>query len=328
VRLVFIGSSAFGLRCFESALTIAEVEVVGLVTGSKQFAISYAPTGVTNVLHADFTPAAHAHNIPVARLTASMSHPELYERVASWRPDAFLVAGWYHMIPRRWRDLAPAFGLHASLLPDYSGGAPLVWAMIHGESQTGITLFMMDDGVDSGPIVGQLAEPIRTDDTIATLYGRIEERGLELLAQALPRLASGCLVPTPQPMIGRRVMPQRSPSDGWIDWTKDAAFIDRWVRAQTRPYPGAFTDLDNERFIIWRASVAGAVPGTTIECPGRVSRVGPDRYQVKCGQGSLELHEVTHGTTTFGPQALRRLLGGGGQHLGRTDSCLRNSKPC
>jgi methionyl-tRNA formyltransferase len=82
-----------------------------------------------------------------------MNEPGLFQTVTSWNPDAFLVAGWYHMIPKIWRNLAPAYGLHASLLPDYSGGAPLVWAMINGETKTGVTLFQMDDGVDSGPIV-------------------------------------------------------------------------------------------------------------------------------------------------------------------------------
>ena len=93
------------------------------------------------------------------------------------------------MIPKRWRELAPAYGLHASLLPDYSGGAPLVWTMINGESETGTTLFKMDSGIDSGPIVGQKAEPIWNDDTIATIYERIESREIELIERYLPLLA-------------------------------------------------------------------------------------------------------------------------------------------
>ena len=87
------------------------------------------------------------------------------------------------MVPKSWREIAPAYGLHASLLPKYGGGAPLVWAIINGEKETGITPFQMDDGVDSGPIAGQIQEPIKTGDTIATLYARIEQSGVGVVAR-------------------------------------------------------------------------------------------------------------------------------------------------
>ena len=149
-------------------------------------------------------------------LERSMNKPGLFEAVAEWKPDMFLVAGCYHMVPKRWRELAPAYGMHASLLPDYSGGAPLVWAMINGETKTGISLFQMDDGVDFGPIAGQKEEPIYPGDTIATLYDRIEERGVELLRNKLPQLANGTLKLKLQLQneTKRRIMPQRSPKDG------------------------------------------------------------------------------------------------------------------
>lgn len=149
-----------------------------------------------------------------------MKDPELFSKVSSWQPDAFLVAGWYHMIPLEWRELASAYGLHASMLPDYSGGAPLVWAIINGEKQTGITLFKMDGGVDSGPIAAQISEPIFHDDTIATLYARIEECGLKLIRNALPALAKGDLLLQEQDERHRRIFPQRSPEDGLISWAK------------------------------------------------------------------------------------------------------------
>jgi methionyl-tRNA formyltransferase len=259
MNLVFIGSSSFGLRCLETCLQLPEVKVVGVVTAPKTFAISYSPSGVTNVLHADVLTIAQARHIPARTLERSMNEPGLLEAVAAWKPDAFIVAGWYHMVPKTWRGMAPAYGLHASLLPDYSGGAPLVWALINGESKTGITLFQMDDGVDSGPIAGQREEPILPNDTIATLYERIEDRGLELLREALPRIASGSIKLYQQDESKRRVMRQRSPKDGLIDWTKDAKFIDRFIRAQTRPYPGAFTTLNGKSLTIWRgAPTAGS----------------------------------------------------------------------
>lgn len=246
MRLVFIGASSFGLKCLEACLQIPEVEVTGNVTAPKTFGISYRTQGVTNVLHADMAGLAVANNIPVVTIDRSMADPLMLETVTTWKPDAFLVAGWYHMIPKTWRKLAPAYRLHASLLPDYSGGAPLVWAMINGETKTGITCFQMDDGVDSGPIAGQREVSIYPDDTIATLYARIEQQGLQLLYKVLPAMAAGTLNLCAQGESKRRVMPQRSLEDRCIDWNQDAEAIIRFNRAQTKPYPGAFTTLDGK----------------------------------------------------------------------------------
>ena len=207
MRVVFIGASRFGLRCLDAVRALPGIEVVGVVTNAAVFTISYAPEGVTNVLHADVAAYAASAALPCAVMQKSMNEPELIAQVAVWQPELFLVVGWYHMVPRRWRVLAPAFGLHASLLPDYSGGAPLVWAMIDGAKQTGITLFRMEDGVDDGPVLGQAATAILATDTIATLYARIEVLGLELLRRELPLLAQGCAILTPQDTAARRVFP-------------------------------------------------------------------------------------------------------------------------
>ncbi len=147
-----------------------------------------------------------------------MKNPLLFEKIRFLRPDFFLVVGWYHLVPRSWRNLAPAYGLHASLLPDYSGGAPLVWAIINGEMQTGITLFQFEDSVDSGPVIAQEATPIFDKDDITTLYERIEHISLGLLQANIPRIIDGSAELMPQNERLRRVFPQRSPEDGKIDW--------------------------------------------------------------------------------------------------------------
>ncbi len=313
MNIVFIGASIFGLRCLDACLEVAGVSIVGIVTAPQTFAISYRPTGVTNVLHADFVAAAEARHIPVEVLQGSMNDGALFDVVAAWKPDAFVVAGWYHIIPKRWRALAPAFGLHASLLPDYSGGAPLVWAIINGEARTGITLFQMDDGVDSGPIAAQTEEAIRADDTIASLYARIEERGLELLRQTMPALVKGTLTLRAQDETRRRIFAQRGPEDGRIDWTADANSIDRFIRAQTRPYPGAFTTLNDKPFTIWAAQPLTRECRVEIGC---VERSGADHYIVACRGGAIRLREVAYEAKTWFEPDLALLLGEGGQQLG------------
>ena len=317
MKIVFVGASKFGLRCLDHLIHTPDVQVVGVVTKERSFKISYAPSGITNVLHADFESFAVLHRIPVFRLKDSLSDPDLFAAVEALTPDVFVVIGWYHMIPRRWRELAPAFGLHASLLPDYSGGAPLVWAMINGEQKTGITMFQMDSGVDSGPIAAQAEEPIRPNDTIATLYARIEERGLELLDRTLPRLASRDLDLHPQPKSGRRVMPQRSPEDGRIDWSRDAAFIERWIRAQTRPYPGAFTDSVLGRLTIWASRLLAERPSNAV--PGLAFRTIRGELGIACGSGALEVTDASRRTGTKGMDAKYEIMNLVGTVLGNCE---------
>jgi methionyl-tRNA formyltransferase len=304
MNFVFIGASRFGLRCLELAKNISGCHLTGVVTAAERFPISYRPQGVTNVLYADLASFAAGHGLPCRTIASGMNDPVLFDEVKGWRPDAFLVAGWYHMVPKSWRELAPAYGLHASLLPDYSGGAPLVWAIINGEKQTGITLFQMDDGVDSGPIVAQEEEPIFEDDTITTLYARIEERGLALLNTALPKLVSGAAELRAQPKEGRRVMPQRSPEDGKIDWNTDSKFIERFVRAQTRPYPGAFFVLNGRRITIWAARAREDYPTV----PAGSIRIENEEVLISCNVGELQLNEIEMNGYRYAGQEIQKAV--------------------
>lgn len=281
MRIVFIGASRFGLRCLETLNGMAGVELAGAVTAPPSFPISYRPQGVTNVLHADVGDYCRRHGIPCETIADGMRDPALLERIAVWRPEAFIVVGWYHMVPKAWRAAAPAYGMHASLLPDYSGGAPLVWAMINGEERTGITLFQLGDGVDDGPILGQAETPISADDTIATLYARIEDLGVELLRRHVPGLAAGTAPLVAQDESKRRIVPQRGPEDGVIDWSLPASRIHDFIRAQTRPYPGAFAMMSGRKVTIWTAQpVAGTGLG-----PGEIGG-SPERPLIGCGNGT------------------------------------------
>jgi methionyl-tRNA formyltransferase len=277
------------MRCLRLVKSLPICEVAGVLTAPQKFAISYRPEGVINVLHANIERFAAESGLPCLTIGQSMGDPGLLEKVTTWKPDAFLVVGWYHMIPKAWRELAPAYGLHASLLPDYSGGAPLVWAMINGEAKTGITLFQLDDGVDSGPIVGQAEVPLLADDTIATLYARVEERGLELVAKYVPRLADGSAVMHAQPVTARRIVPQRGPEDGLINWLADSKYLERFVRAQTRPYPGAFFVLGQTKITVWAAHCHPTYVGSA--SAGKAILTGETMGFV-CGKGALMLDEV------------------------------------
>lgn len=257
MKTVFIGSTRFSIRCLETLADIPEVELTGIVTARETFSISYRPQGVRNVLYADVSGFASRNNIPLATLNDKMGDSGLVETIRGWKPEFILVAGWHHMIPKSIRDIAPCGGLHASLLPDYSGGAPLVWAMINGEEKTGITFFLLNDKVDAGPIIGQKEEPILKEDTIKELYARIEDRAVELLLEHMPLIASGKAEYRPQDESKRRIMPQRGPEDGEIDLSKTARELLNFIRAQAPPYPGAFIrTVDGKKLVIEKAKVS------------------------------------------------------------------------
>lgn len=284
MNIVFIGASKFGWRCLDEVRKLEACKVVGVVTAPKTFSISYRPEGVTNVLHASIDEYCKSESIPCVALENGMNNPILLEQVKKWDPDVFIVVGWYHMLNKAWREISPAYGLHASLLPDYSGGAPLVWAILNGEKETGITLFQFDDGVDSGPILGQKKTAINDEDTIASLYGKIEELGLELLREHLPKLALGDAELIEQDNSKRRIFPQRNPDDGVIDWGKSSREIYNFVRAQTKPYPGAFTELNGEKVHIWEVAPA-KIEGIHVE-KGQVFECDSEIY-VSCGDNEL-----------------------------------------
>ncbi len=291
-RVVFIGASSFGLKSLVTASQIENCEIVGALTVPQTFSISYRPEGVENVLYADVNAFCKEHGIPCFVMKGGMNDPVLFEEIRSLQPDFFLVVGWYHLVPCLWRNLAPAYGLHASLLPDYSGGAPLVWAIINGERHTGITFFQFDDGIDSGPIVAQEATPIFDEDDIASVYKRIEQIGLDLLQVNLPRIIDGSVEFVSQNEELRRIFPQRSPEDGKIDWRWGNTKIYNFIRAQTKPYPGAFTFWKGKKVSIWKSQVVHDVQCQASQ-PGQICNIAGSLF-VFAGTGFLEILSLSY----------------------------------
>jgi len=290
-RVIFIGASGFGLSCLKMMKESSLYSLVGVITAPEIFSISYRPEGVKNVLYANIKNYCDLNRINCLTISKGMKDGELLNRVKDLEPDIFIVVGWYHMIPPNWIEIAPFYGLHASLLPDYSGGAPLVWAIINGEKKTGITLFQIANGVDNGPILGQLATNISSEDTIRTVYDRIELLGLDLLNKHLPEICDGSVKLTIQEENQRRIFPQRGPKDGKIDWSIPSNKIYDFVRAQTKPYPGAFSKHGNDKVTIWSCRIDHEMTEKPL-APSEIKETSK-RILVGCGQGSaLEILEI------------------------------------
>ncbi len=284
---------------------MSDCQVVGVVTAPEKICISYNPVGFTNVLHGNVQGYCEQNHIPYVVSDSGMNQEGLFESAQDWNPDAFIVVGWYHMVPRKWRELAPCYGMHASLLPDYSGGAPLVWAMINGEKRTGITLFQFADGVDNGPIVGQCETEIFVDDNIASLYDRIEDLGLDLMSTYCPKLANGTANFLPQDEKKRRIFPQRCPDDGKVDWSRSAREVHDFIRAQTKPYPGAFSYLGDTKIYVWSSMFVSDSPKNLLPSGG-IYLQGEDLL-VGCGDILLKLKDVSLADSAILPADLLEL---------------------
>jgi methionyl-tRNA formyltransferase len=252
-----MGASELGFDCCKAILDAGH-NVVGIFTIPQQFDIKYKDQQerikVKNYLYKDFRSFA-SNTLPVVVVEDKMV--AYYEQLADMKPDLILVIGWYYMIPQKMIDLAPkgAIGIHGSLLPKYRGNAPFVWAMINGEKETGVSLFYFEKGVDEGDIIAQKKIAIEDKDTIKEILEKARVASVDVLLECLPQLANGTAPRIEQDHSQATIFPKRTPEDGKIDWDWDAKRIKDFIRAQTKPYPGAFTIIDNKKVIIWDADI-------------------------------------------------------------------------
>jgi methionyl-tRNA formyltransferase len=181
--------------------------------------------------------------------------------------------------------------VHASLLPKYRGAAPIQWAILEGDAETGVTIMKMDAGMDTGDILTQIKTPISATDNGQTLHDRLARLGGELLVSTIPDFVSGQITPRPQPTEGVSYARKLSKEDGRLDWTQPARSLWNRVRAFT-PWPGAFTfqQLEGKQRLlkIWLAQVEETGAGQ----PGEVLRADKNGIVVACGERALRILEL------------------------------------
>jgi len=210
--------------------------------------------------------------------------------VKNVNPDILVVVAFGQILPPPLLSL-PRYGavnVHASLLPRYRGPAPIQWAIINGESRTGVTTMLMDPGMDTGDILLTAETDIRTADTAATLHGRLARLGADLLLKTLHDMKAGTVRPTPQDHSLASYAPMLKKADGRIDWQKSAVELDALVRGVT-PWPGAFTFHGKKRLNILRAA---PVRETHQAVPGTVIKGFPGELCIAAGNGVMRIHEI------------------------------------
>ena len=257
IRISFFGATKFSEYLFNNLINKDFIEIVSLFYIPEMFSISYSTEKVKNTNYADLKTISNINNIPSYEVD-SIDGKRIndYEKIIiDQKLDVILVLGWYYMVPKSIRILAKygAWGIHTSMLPKYAGGAPLVWAIINGEKETGVTLFKLDDGVDDGDIISQSILIIDDTDTIFEVYEKAKNISLIILIEVLKNINSVKFLPQDKSKI--QIYPQRKQQDGQIDWSKNSKQIKDFIRAQSKPYPGAYTIISNKKIIIWDATI-------------------------------------------------------------------------
>lgn len=285
LRIVFMGTPVLACASLRGLLAVPEFEVCAVVTQPDR------PKG--RQMHLQPSPVkelALANGLPVLQPERARD-PAFWEALRQIAPDLVAVTAFGQILPQSILDL-PRLGclnVHTSLLPKYRGAAPIQWALLNGDSETGATIMKMNAGMDTGDIVACERTPIRPQDTAATLHDRLADLGGSLLARTIPGYAAGTIIPVPQPQDGVSHAPKIKKEDGHVDWRQPARVLWNRSRAFT-PWPGLFTYLGSEHprlLKLWEVDVVEATGA-----PGRVLSAGKSGIVVACGEGGLNLKSL------------------------------------
>ena len=285
MQVVFMGTPDFAVGTLE-ALIEAGHEVIGVVTQPDK------PKGRGKTLMA--TPVkevALKHQIPVYQPN-KVREAGFTETLGRLAPDVIVVAAFGQIITKEILDI-PRFGcinVHASLLPAYRGAAPIQWAVINGEKESGVTIMQMDAGLDTGDMIDKVVVPLAQDETGGSLFDKLSQAGARLCVKVLKDLEEGNAVRVKQPeesttpyasMISKKM--------GEIDWNRSAKSIEQLIRGLD-PWPSAYTRLGDKTLKIWSADVCGR-EDQGAAC-GEITKVEKDAFYVACGKGSLKVTEL------------------------------------
>jgi methionyl-tRNA formyltransferase len=287
LRIVFLGTPPLAATVLEALLGREQFDVVTAVTQPDQpkgRELKLQPSAVKEL--------ASQKDLPVLQPDRARD-PQFIDAVRQLAPDLIAVAAYGQILPQALLDV-PKFGclnVHTSLLPKYRGAAPIQWAILNGDAETGVTIMKMDAGLDTGDIISEVRTAITDNDTARTLHDRLAEIGGALLVRTIPDYANGTLRPRPQPAEGASYARKIKKEDGRLDWSQPARVLWNRVRGLI-PWPGTYTFLQRAPapmlLKILRAEPMGACSGA----PGELLAASGDGILVACGQGALRILEL------------------------------------
>lgn len=288
LRIVFMGTPEFAVPSLQ-ALLDADPKTAGRVVG---------------VVTQPDRPKDRGHRLappPIKVLALQAALPFLQpvkmkdqaflDALRSWAPDLIAVTAFGRILPPVVLDLPPlgCVNVHGSLLPKYRGAAPLQWAIINGETETGITTMLMDPGLDTGPMLLRETVPIHPTDTAGDLAARLAPLGGRLLVETIVGLRNGTVRPIPQDHAHATLAPLLKKEDGILNWEGEGTALANRIRGLT-PWPGAYTYHGEERWQVWRAQAAPV--GCAEAEPGTILAVTKDALRIATGKGALLIQEI------------------------------------
>lgn len=280
-KVFFLGSKQLGLTSVKSLYVSSPDTLSGIITINDS-------KDVRSILN-NFNQFATNKKIPIYILKKPS---ELFDLIEKEKPDMIIVVGWYWIIKKQLLDKVPygILGIHASLLPKYRGFAPLVWAIINGEKKTGISLFYFDQGIDSGDIVAQKEFYILENDTIKEVLEKAEKSVVDIIKENYPKILANEAPRIKQNHKNATYCSQRKPQDGRINWNLSNKKIHNFIRAQTQPYPGAFSFIKDKKITITKSK---PFQYPYLGIPGLVCQINVESVIVCCGVNAIEILEIT-----------------------------------
>lgn len=302
MRIIFMGTPDFAVPCLD-ALVQNGYDVVGVVTQpDKPFGRNQSKLKASAVKQ-----AAMRHGIETILQPAKVRTPEFIASISDLKPDLIVTAAYGKILPKTVLDV-PGLGcinVHASLLPKYRGAAPIQWALINGDSVTGITTMYMDEGMDTGDILLKKEIAIDGDMNSQELFDRLKELGAVALIETLEAMESGRLKRTAQDSSQAVYVPMMTKEMGLIDWSKSALEIHNLVRG-TNPWPGAYTFYKGTRMKVWKTTLLDSCPAGSREkvmenelnqmavshSHGEILKIFKQSLVVATGDGCLLINEL------------------------------------
>jgi methionyl-tRNA formyltransferase len=285
-RIVFMGTPAFAVASL-NALLQAKMNVVGVVTAPDK------PAGRGMQLQQSAVKQfALAHDLPILQ-PEKLKSPEFFEALKQWKPDLQVVVA-FRMFPEQIWSFPPmgTLNVHGSLFPQYRGAAPINWAIINGEKETGVTTFQLQHAIDTGAILLQDRIPIAPNHTAGEIHDTMMEVGAQLLVKTLHGLFDNSIKAVAQEqVIGNHALkhaPKIFTKDCEIDWDKSCAAIHNLIRGLA-PFPGAITKIDGK---IVKLFLTQAIDATPTEAPGSFITDGKNFAKIACKDGYIELADI------------------------------------
>ena len=286
MRLLFMGTSPFAVPTLHRLAASPGHNILAVVTQPDR------PSGRGGKLASSpVKEAASAAGLSLLQ-PEKVRAKDFAQTVREMAPEIIVVAAFGQIIPQRVLDIPPlgCINIHGSLLPRWRGAAPMQYALMAGDAETGVTTMMMDAGLDTGDILLQAAMPLGDVEDLAVLESRLAEIGADLLMETLDALARGDCPRTPQDAAGVTLSPSLPPDIGLLDWSRPARGLHNLVRGVT-PKPGAYTNWQGRRLKVWRTEVVESAEAIGV-VPGTIENVGARGITLHTSKGALRLLEV------------------------------------